>query len=69
MLNNLLVNARDGSSILDPEDPLEKEITIHFICLFIILISQKGVLCLGNSMDRGAWQATVHGVAKEQDTT
>ena len=21
--------------------------------------------CLGNSMDRGAWQATVHGVAKE----
>ena len=20
--------------------------------------------CLGNSMDRGAWQATVHGVAK-----
>ena len=38
VLNNLLVNARDGSSILDPEDPLEKEITIHFICLFIILI-------------------------------
>ena len=25
--------------------------------------------CLGNSMDRGAWQATVHGVAKESDTT
>ena len=22
--------------------------------------------CLGNSMDRGAWQATVHGVAKSQ---
>jgi len=21
--------------------------------------------CLGNPMDRGAWQATVHGVAKE----
>ena len=21
--------------------------------------------CLGNSMDRGAWQATVHGVSKE----
>ena len=25
--------------------------------------------CLGNLMDRGAWQATVHGVAKESDTT
>ena len=23
--------------------------------------------CLGNSMDRGAWRATVHGVAKEFD--
>ena len=25
--------------------------------------------CLGNYMDRGAWWATVHGVAKEQDMT
>ena len=25
--------------------------------------------CLGNPMDGGAWQATVHGVAKELDTT
>ena len=24
--------------------------------------------CLGNPMDRGAWRATVHGVAKELDT-
>ena len=24
--------------------------------------------CLENSMDRGAWQATVHGAAKELDT-
>ena len=23
--------------------------------------------CLGNPMDRGVWQATVHGVAKESD--
>ena len=23
--------------------------------------------CLGNFMDRGAWRATVHGVAKELD--
>ena len=25
--------------------------------------------CLGNPMDRGAWQVTVHGVAKESDRT
>ena len=25
--------------------------------------------CLGNPMDRGAWRATVHGVAKELDMT
>ena len=25
--------------------------------------------CLGNPMDRGAWQATVHGGLKESDTT
>ena len=24
--------------------------------------------CLGNLMDRGAWQATVHEIAKESDT-
>ena len=25
--------------------------------------------CLGNCMDRGAWQATVHEAAKESDAT
>ena len=25
--------------------------------------------CLGNSLDRGAWQATVYGAAKESDVT
>ena len=25
--------------------------------------------CLGNPMDRGAWQATIHGVTKELDMT
>ena len=25
--------------------------------------------CLGNSMDRGAWQSTVHGIAKRLDMT
>ena len=37
------------------EDPLEKEMVTHF---------QDS--CLENSMDRGAWRATVHGVAKSQ---
>ena len=35
---------------LGRKDPLEKEMTIHS--------------CLENSMDRGAWRATVHGVTK-----
>ena len=25
--------------------------------------------CLGNPMDRGAWQATVYGIVKESDMT
>ena len=25
--------------------------------------------CLGNPMDRGVWRATIHGVAKDSDTT
>ena len=25
--------------------------------------------CLENPMDRGAWQATIHGAAKKSDTT
>ena len=42
---------------LDREDPLEKE--WHPLQYF----------CLGNSMDGGTWQATVHGVTKESDMT
>ena len=30
---------------------------------------QLQYFCLENSMDRGAWWATVHGVTKESDTT
>ena len=36
------------------EDPLENGIAIHFS------------ICLKNSMDRGAWQATFHRVKKRQ---
>ena len=42
---------------LGQEDPLEQErATLQYSCL-------------ENAMDKGAWQATVHGVAKELDTT
>ena len=43
----------DGS--LGWEDPLEEEMATH---------SQYS--CLENPMEGGAWQATVHGVAKSQ---
>ena len=35
------------------EDSLQKEMAIH-----------SSILCLENLMDRGAWWAAVHGVAK-----
>ena len=38
---------------LGQEDALEKEMATH-----------PSILGLENSMDRGAWQATVHGVTK-----
>ena len=54
MVKNLPANL--WVPFLDQEDPLEKEMA---------------TLCniLGNPTDRGAWRATVHGVAKEANTT
>ena len=40
------------------KDLQEKEMATH-----------SNILAWGNPLDRGAWQATVHGVAKESDTT
>ena len=40
---------------LGREDPLEKEMVTH-----------SSILSLENPMDRGAWWATVHGVAKSR---
>ena len=40
---------------LGEEDPLEEEMATH-----------SSNSCLENPMDRGAWRATVHGVAKIQ---
>ena len=52
MVKNL--PAMQGTRILsmDWEDPLEKGMATH------------SYSCLENSMDKGAWWATVHGVAK-----
>ena len=58
MVKNLLANAGDTSSIPGlgryPEEGNGNP--FHYSCL-------------GNPMDRGAWRATVHGVAKELDRT
>ena len=52
MVKNL--PAMQGTQVLsmDWEDPLEKGMATH------------SYSCLENSMDKGAWWATVHGVAK-----
>ena len=49
-------DARDPGSILDWEDPLEKEMATHSL----------QYSCLENPMDGGDWRATVQGVAKSQ---
>ena len=43
---------------LGQEDPLEEKMATH-----------SSILAWENLMDRGAWWATAHGVAKELDTT
>ena len=48
-------NAGDLGSVPGWEDPLEEEIPAH-----------SSILGLENPMDRGAWQAIVHRVAKSQ---
>ena len=45
---------------LDWEDSLEKGMATHYPLQYS---------CLENSTDRGAWRATVHGVAKDPDMT
>ena len=55
VVKHLRANAGDASSILG--SPLEKEMTTHSSILVKI------------PMDRETWQATVHGVTKESDST
>ena len=52
MVKNLSATQETQVQSLGQEDPLEKGILQYS--------------CLENSMDRGAWQATVHGVTKSQ---
>ena len=57
MVKNLPVIAGDEGDlvqVLGQEDPLEEQMaTLHYSCV-------------ENPMDRGAWQATVHGITKSQ---
>ena len=48
-------NAEDPGSIVGGEDPLEKEMALHSSNLVWRIL-----------MDRGAWQAIVHGIAKSR---
>ena len=59
-LNSKESACNTGDVVQSPgwEDSLEKGMAI-----------QLQYSCLESPMDRGAWRATVHGVAKESDTT
>ena len=58
MVKNLPAMQETQVRSLGQENPLEKRMATH-----------SKYSCLGNPMDRGAWQATVHGAAKESDMT
>ena len=55
MVKNLPAMQETLFQSLGWEDPLEKEMATH-----------SSISCLKNSMDRGAWQDTVYGVAESQ---
>ena len=55
MVKNLLVMQETWVRSLGREDPLEKGMTTHF-----------SILVWRIPTERGAWWATVHGVAKSQ---
>ena len=54
MVKNLPAMQETHVQFLSREDPLEKEMATH----------SSSLACLENPMDRAAWQATVHRVAK-----
>ena len=55
LIKNLPANAGDVGSILGQDDPLEEDMATH-----------SSILAWRIATDRGAWQATVHGVTKSQ---
>ena len=55
LINHLPAMQETWVCFLGQEDPLEKETATH-----------SSNSCLENPMDRGTWQATVHGVTKSQ---
>ena len=55
MVKNLPAIQETGVQFLGREDPLEKE-----------MATSSNILAWRIPMDRGAWQATVHRVAKSQ---
>ena len=55
MVKNLPAMQENRVQSSGREDPLEKGITVH-----------SSLLAWRNPMDRGAWRATVHGVAKSR---
>ena len=55
MVKNLPAMQETLVRFLGQEDPLEKGLTTH-----------SSILAWRIPIDRGAWQATVHGVAKSQ---
>ena len=61
----LASDASDAGSILDQEDPLEKEMAARssIVAREVPQTEEPG---LGNPVDRGAWWATADGVAKSQ---
>ena len=61
MVKNLPANAgdiKDSVLILDQEDAMEGGMATHF-----------SIFVWKNPMDRGAWQATVHGFTKKSNMT
>ena len=55
MVKNLSAMLKTGVQSLGYEDPLEKGMVTH-----------SSILAWKNSIDRGAWRVTAHGVAKSQ---